>query len=315
MSRFQPDPPAQWVRIQRGPPEHITEARRELCRKLSWDEHSWRHRDPIPPGFTEHVSPDDEVSYEISVPQFCRDLGVGWLIGVPSYTFIRMIRQMAILSYIVCPEGWQGPMVREDEERTSSGSSEEGMLAWQESSDNHTDIGIHHRFLEKSPPWNPTLRNIFETEHGRQAWTHEGYLGILREFIPRILGAVDYFDSPSLDSPLLPEHIQFLGTVSYYNDGESWEREPYSTSAIAHDDGTRQEIVDHNDDEYDESSLFHSDDEYPMEEPLSDKEIQKRDKCSKIIQILEGIIETEECKLCEGKYLEMCNILKELYNL
>jgi hypothetical protein len=285
--------------------EHRFEARRELCRRLSWPG-AYDGRPPVPPGFTEHVSAYGEFSYETSVPLFCRAVAHHQPPLTP-LTFLGMIQQMAIKSYIVRPEGWSGPMTREDEERTA-----EGFRAHQHSLDTHfSPVSFHHRFLEKSPPWNPTLRNIFEKElNVPQAWTYRSpYLGILREFIPRIL-MLDLALFPSLDSPLLPEHIQLLGSGALIHHGS----EPYSASAIARDDGTRQEIVDHNEISDGEFETFDSDDEYPMEEPLSGTEIQKRDKCSKVLQLLEGVMDSEDRKLCEGTYLEMCNILKELYD-
>ena len=55
-----------------------------------------------------------------------------------------------------------------------------------------------------------------------------------------------------------------------------------------------------------------SDEEYPMEEPFTAKEIETRDNCSKILQILDGVME-KGGTVTDGNYLEMCNILKELY--
>ena len=49
-----------------------------------------------------------------------------------------------------------------------------------------------------------------------------------------------------------------------------------------------------------------------MDEPFTAKEIETRAQCSKILQILEGVME-DGGQVNEGKYLEMCNILKELY--
>ena len=49
-----------------------------------------------------------------------------------------------------------------------------------------------------------------------------------------------------------------------------------------------------------------------MEEPLSAQKIERRDKCSKIQQILEKVMETHPFP--DGYYLEMLNHLKVVYD-
>ena len=162
--------------------------------------------------------------------------------------------------------------------------------------------------------WNlfATIGMIFEASDGSpRSWMNPGYMGIFRRFLPIL------FDDEPLDTTLEQRHLDRIETYRLGNISEttadsrhSNDIHPYSASALAHDDGTRQEIVTYSSE--DEGFEFGSDEEYPMEEPFTAKEIETRDNCSKILQILEGVME-DGGQVNEGKYLEMCNILKELY--
>ena len=152
-------------------------------------------------------------------------------------------------------------------------------------------------------------------------WFNPAYLGVFLHFVPRLfffLGQ-EAFPDPSaiLDSPFAnrhTDHIDILRRAPAEAEQPQPQQEPwvwpYSASALARDDGTRQEIVDSTSE--DEGFEFGSDEEYPMEAPLSEKDIRVRSQCSDMLQILEGVMEGGG-QVNEGKYLEMCNILKELY--
>ena len=185
-----------------------------------------------------------------------------------------------------------------------------------------------------------SLRDIFMKRNGPldllgwapQAWLNRAYMGVFLHFVPRLfffLGQ-EAFPDPSaiLDSPFANRHtvhIDILRGAPVVSPAEAeqlvepWlllqqepSAEPYAASALARDDGTRQEIADYASE--DEGFEFgpESDEEYPMEAPLSEKDIRVRGQCSEMLQILEGVMEGGG-QVNEGKYLEMCNILKELY--
>jgi hypothetical protein len=158
--------------------------------------------------------------------------------------------------------------------------------------------------------WNlhATIRMIFEASDGSpRSWMNPAYTDIFRHFLPIL------FDDEPLDTPLEQRHLDRIETyrLGFRNQPEH-DNLPYSESALAHDDGTRQDIVDYSSE--DEGFEFGSeeDEEYPMEEPFTAKEIETRDNCSKILQILDGVME-KGGTVTDGNYLEMCNILKELY--
>jgi len=184
-----------------------------------------------------------------------------------------------------------------------------------------------------------TVRDIFMKRDGPledgegwepHPWFNPAYLGVFLHFVPRLfffLGQ-EAFPDPSaiLDSPFAnrhTDHIDILRGAPVVSPAEAeqlvepWlllqqepSAEPYAASALARDDGTRQEIADYASE--DEGFEFGSDEEYPMEAPLSEKDIRVRSQCSEMLQILEGVMEGGG-QVNEGKYLEMCNILKELY--
>ena len=167
--------------------------------------------------------------------------------------------------------------------------------------------------------WNltATIGMIFEASDGSpRSWMNPGYMGVFRRFLPMMFEYNHDYVGP-LDTPLEQRHLDRIEAYRLGNITETTvetthdaDNQPYSGSALAHDDGTRQEIVDYSSE--DEGFEFGSDEEYPMEEPFTAKEIETRAQCSEILQILEGVME-DGGQVNEGNYLEMCNILKELY--
>ena len=185
----------------------------------------------------------------------------------------------------------------------------------------------------------PTLGNIFMKQvyslraganldllgWAPQAWINPAYMGVFLHFVPRLfffLGQEAVPDpSAIIDSPFIQLHMDHIDMLLQLSDGrrryahmysgQPQAAEPYSASALARDDGTRQEIASPSSDEEFEFGP-ESDEEYPMEAPLSEKDIRVRSQCSEMLQILEGVMEGGG-QVNEGKYLEMCNILKELY--
>ena len=167
--------------------------------------------------------------------------------------------------------------------------------------------------------WNltATIGMIFEASDGSpRSWMNPGYMGVFRLFLPMMFEYNHDYVGP-LDTPLEQRHLDRIEAYRLGNITETTvetthgaDNQPYSGSALAHDDGTRQEIVTYSSE--DEGFEFGSDEEYPMEEPFTAKEIETRDNCSKILQILDGVME-KGGTVTDGNYLEMCNILKELY--
>ena len=186
----------------------------------------------------------------------------------------------------------------------------------------------------------PTLGNIFMKQvyslrdgpldllgWAPQAWFNPAYMGVFLHFVPRLfffLGQEAVPDpSAIIDSPFIQlhmDHIDMLRLAPVVAPAEAEQPQaaaavpawwPPVWPALARDDGTRQEIASPSSDEEFEFGP-ESDEEYPMEAPLSDKDIRVRSQCSEMLQILEGVMEGGG-QVNEGKYLEMCNILKELY--
>jgi len=89
-----------------------------------------------------------------------------------------------------------------------------------------------------------------------------------------------------------------------------YEYNPWAASVLAREDGTRQEIVAYSSE--DEGFEFGSDEEYPREAPLTEREIEIRGKCVEILQILDGVMD-KGGQIKDGNYLDICNILKDMY--
>ena len=177
----------------------------------------------------------------------------------------------------------------------------------------------------------PTLGNIFMKQvyslraganldllgWAPQAWLNPAYMGVFLHFVPRLfffLGQEAVPDpSAIIDSPFIQLHMDHIDMLrrGLVEAGQPQAAEPWPGEGLARDDGTRQEIASPSPDEEFEFGP-ESDEEYPMEAPLSDKDIRVRSQCSEMLQILEGVMEGGG-QVNEGKYLEMCNILKELY--
>ena len=152
-----------------------------------------------------------------------------------------------------------------------------------------------------------TIGSILEADDGsRQPWMNPAYMGIFRRFLPII------FDEEPLNTPLEQRHLDRIETYRLdLRNQPDHDNLPYSGSALAHDDGTRQEIVDYSsEDEGFEGFEF---DRWgqPLV-PFTTKEIETREQCSNILQILDDVME-KGGTVTDGNYLEMCNILKELY--
>jgi len=155
-----------------------------------------------------------------------------------------------------------------------------------------------------------------------QPWFNPAYLGVFLHFVPRLFFffGQEAFPGPSaiLDSPFINlhmDHIEMLRRSPVVTPAEAEQpqaSEPYSASALARDDGTRQEIADYASEDEGFEYGPNEDEEYPMEAPLSEKDIRVRGQCSEMLQILDGAMGNSG-KIGEGNYLEMCNILKELY--
>jgi hypothetical protein len=162
-----------------------------------------------------------------------------------------------------------------------------------------------------------------------QAWFNPAYTGVFLHFVPRLFLFLisEAVPDPSaiLDSPFInrhTDHIDILRRAPQPAVAPVEAEQPQAAAALpawwppvwpalARDDGTRQEIASPSSDEEFEFGP-ESDEEYPMEAPLSEKDIRVRSQCSEMLQILEGVMEGGG-QVNEGKYLEMCNILKELY--
>ena len=268
----------------------LLEKRKCVCESLDWTP---TEENPLPPGIIEIDStgvPElEEVTYVPSIPAFL-NAKISWF-SPQSSDFER--------SFHNCNE-------------TSVIDAIHGMAEWHSC---QLYMAIH-------PPTN-TIGHIFERDDGSpQSWMNPGYMGVFRYFLPRILECNYEYDEP-LNAPLEQRHRDILQTYKLGHTPETTgetrdetsthnaDIHPYSASALAHDNGTRQEIVDYSSD-YEEFE-FDTDDEYPMEEPLTEKEIKTRGQCSEILQILEGVM-SEGGQVNEGQYLKMCNILKDVYN-
>ena len=250
------------------------EGRKRVCESLDWTP---TEENPLPPGMIEVILGEWNVTYSHSITAFL------------NATYVR------------------GDAVQAAHVARIESSVIDAIHAMAHTVKTNLERG-------RAEGWNltATIGMIFEASDGSpRSWMNPAYTGIFRRFLPIL------FDDEPLDTPLEQRHLDRIETYRLGNISEttadsrhSNDIHPYSASALAHDDGTRQEIVTYSSE--DEGFEFGSDEEYPMEEPFTAKEIETRDNCSKILQILEGVME-DGGQVNEGKYLEMCNILKELY--
>ena len=176
----------------------------------------------------------------------------------------------------------------------------------------------------------PTLGNIFMKQvyslrdgpldllgWAPQAWFNPAYMGVFLHFVPRLfffLGQEAVPDpSAIIDSPFIQLHMDHIDMLrrGLVEAGQPQAAEPWPGEGLARANWPRQEIASPSSDEEFEFGP-ESDEEYPMEAPLTEKDIRVRGQCSEMLQILEGVMEGGG-QVNEGKYLEMCNILKELY--
>ena len=279
-----------FIRLSRGEPleDHITYniclERDRLCEK-----HGWTPTDtqPLPPGIKEeHTTEELDISMRLGGDEPLPDTCVCHKVD-----FIYDLRNFMESNYVP----------------VSDADPETPIIDAIHSMAHNVKTNLERGRAEG---WNlfATIGMIFEASGSPRSWMNPAYMGIFRRFLPIL------FDEEPLDTTLEQRHLDRIETYRLgLQLNQQWhENLPYSGSALAHDDGTRQDIVAYSSE--DEGFEFGSDEdeEYPTEDPLTEKEIETRDKCSKILQILEGVME-DGGQVNEGKYLEMCNILKELY--
>ena len=58
-------------------------------------------------------------------------------------------------------------------------------------------------------------------------------------------------------------------------------------------------------------NVFDSEEDSDEEEGMSEQE--RKEMCSKGLEILETVMEKDDQRLCEGHFVELCNLLKELH--
>ena len=151
--------------------------------------------------------------------------------------------------------------------------------------------------FSNTPPWNPTIQDV----KGMLPWCVGGKL-------LEVLG----MGHPLIDFitfPLQPQHIEYVKHLIDSFQGED----------VEDDDNSDNDLGEETDyDEWVESREVARQLVWPEFEPAlqtedMEKDKKKKESCMDAVNLLDTIMSSGEC-MKEADYLQMCNLLKELYH-